>query len=96
MTDWALGALSVTVKFAFTVPELPSVTVTSSIERDGSPSSSRIVPMPWPSAIVAFVGPERLTKYVSLLSFSRSPLTRTVTVLVVWPAAKVTVPLPAW
>ena len=52
-----------------------------------------IVPTPWLSAIVALVGFERLTKYVSFGSSRRSPLTCTVTGLVVCPAAKVTVPL---
>ena len=76
------------MKVALTVPALPSVTVTSSIESVGSGSSSVIVPTPWPSAIVAFVGFERLTKNVSFASSSRSPLTSTVTVFVVWPGGE--------
>ena len=84
------------MKFAGIVPLWPSPVVTSLIERDGRPSSSTIVPIPWPSGMVAFVGLERLRKYVSLLSSRRSPLTRTVTVFDVSPGAKVSVPVRAW
>ena len=49
-------------------------------------------PIPWPSEIVAFVGLERLRKYVSVLSSITSPLTWTVTILDVSPGAKVSVP----
>ena len=52
-----------------------SVTPASPIEISGGGSSSRIVPMPWLSAIVAFVGAERLTKKVSSGSSSVSPVT---------------------
>ncbi len=52
-----------------------------------------IVPRPWPSASVAFDAFERLTENVSVGSNAVSPLTSTVTVLVVWPAAKFSVPL---
>jgi hypothetical protein len=86
----------VTVKFAFTVPESPSVTVTSSMDSVGAPSSSVIVPTPWASEIVALPGFVRLRKNVSLFSSSRSPLTSTVTCFVVWPAVNVSVPLAAW
>jgi hypothetical protein len=80
---------------ATVVPVSPSITLTSLIVSVDGGSSSVIVPMPCPSAIVAFDGFERLTKKVSLASSSVSPLTRTVTVSVVWPAAKVSVPLAA-
>jgi len=62
LTVCPLGAESVTVKLALTVPELPSVTVTSLIDRIGRPSSSMIVPIPCESAMVAFVGAERLSE----------------------------------
>ena len=62
MTVRPLAALSVTVNVAFVVPESPSITVASFTERAGGASSSVIVPTPWPSAIVAFAGLERLTK----------------------------------
>ena len=62
VTARPLGALRLTVKLAFTVPLLPSVTVTSLIESAGGGSSSVIVPRPCPSSIVALTGPERLTK----------------------------------
>jgi hypothetical protein len=53
---------------------------------------SAIVPTPSLSEIVAFTGPARLTRNVSSISSSTSPLTRTVTVFVVSPATNVTVP----
>ena len=84
-----------TVKVAATCPESPSVTVTSLIESAGSGSLSVIVPRPCPSAIVAFDGFVRLTKYVSFASSSRSLLTWTVTCFVVWPGVKVSVPFIA-
>ena len=93
---WPLGAESVTVKFALTEPELPSVTVTSLTVRVGGVSSSMIAPPPWSSARVAFVGSVRLRTYVSLASSSRSPLTSTVSCCVVWPGVKVSEPLRAW
>ena len=80
------------MKAALTVPALPSVTVTSLIESVGGGSSSVIVPTPWASAIVALAGLVRLTRNVSLVSSSRSPLTETVIVCVVWPGAKVRSP----
>ena len=78
------------MKIALTVPALPSVTVTSLIEMVGAASSSVIVPMPWPSRMVALVGLVRFTKKVSLISSSRSPWTWTVKVCVVTPGLKVT------
>jgi hypothetical protein len=85
--------LSVTVKAAFVVPELPSVTVTSLIESAGSGSSSVIVPTPWLSVMVAFTAPERFRVKVSLSSSIVSPRTGTVMVPVVEPATMVSVPL---
>jgi hypothetical protein len=55
-----------------------------------------IVPNPWPSAMTAFVGLERLTKYVSSGSSCVSPKTRTLKFRAVCPASKVRVPLRAW
>jgi hypothetical protein len=81
------------VKTAFTVPALPSVTVASSIESDGAPSSSVIVPSPDPSPIVALTALVRLTLNVSSASSSVSPLTSTVTVFVVSPVRKVSCPV---
>ncbi|MBI1916587.1 MAG: hypothetical protein HYS12_17905 [Planctomycetes bacterium] len=60
------------MKVAFTAPVLPSVTVTSLMEILGS--SSRMVPIPWPSAMIALVGALRLTTKVSFGSPRRSPL----------------------
>jgi hypothetical protein len=54
-----------------------------------------IVPNPWTSAITAFVELERFTKYVSSDSTCMSPEMRTLTFRIVWPAAKVSVPLCA-
>ena len=44
------------MKVALTVPVLPSVTVTSLMLSEGAGSSSRMVPRPWPSAMVALTG----------------------------------------
>jgi hypothetical protein len=46
LTVLPLGADSVTVKVRFVVPLLPSVAVTSSIERLGASSSSVMVTVP--------------------------------------------------
>ncbi len=83
------------MKTALVVPASPSVTVASPIDTVGSVSSSVIVPTPCASAIVAFEGRLRLTKKLSVASSSRSPLTMTVTVCVVTPAAKFSVPAAA-
>ena len=80
------------MKVAATVPELPSVTVTSLTDSAGSASSSVIVPMPCASTIVALPAFVRLTVNVSFGSSRKSPLTMTVTCFVVSPAAKVSVP----
>jgi hypothetical protein len=80
---------------ALVFPLLPSTTATSSIESDGGGSSSRIVPNPLPSAIVALTAFERTTVYVSSASSRRSPLTCTVKVRDVSPAGIVSVPLVA-
>ena len=69
---------------------LPSVLVTSLMLIRGS--LSRMVPMPWPSAMVALVAALRLTAKVSFGSPRRSPLTATVIVALVWPAGMVTSP----
>ena len=80
------------MKVALTLPPLPSVTVTLLIEMVGSESLSLTVPRPCPSAMVTFDGFERLSVNVSFASSSRSPLTSTVTVFVVSPGVKVSVP----
>ena len=54
-----------------------------------------IAPTPWPSPIVPLTGAESVSAYVSLTSSSRSPLTVTVTLLVVSPGVKVRSPLRA-
>ena len=79
------------MKVALDVPVLPSVTVTSLIERPAVASSSVIVPTPWPSAIVALTGAaqvdeERLVDLVEQVAAAPA----TVMVCVVWPGAKVT------
>ncbi|MNS91340.1 hypothetical protein D3C72_1254250 [compost metagenome] len=91
------AALSVIVNTASTVPELPSVIVTSSIVKFGrGASSSSIVTNPWLSEIVAPpVALVRLTVKDSLPSSSSSPLTVRDTVLLLSPGAKVIVPLAA-
>ena len=54
--------------------------------------SSLIVPMPKPSAILAFVAPDKLTLKVSMPSNTASLLIFSVIVCVVTPGAKVSVP----
>ena len=61
----------------------------------GCVSSLTMVPTPWPSAMVALTGVSRLTKKVSVGSNLVSPTTCTVTVWLVSPGAKMTVPLVA-
>ena len=68
---------------------VPSLSVRSLIAMVGAVSSFVIVPRPWPSRIVAFVSPDRLTKNVSLSSYFVSPLTSTWTCCVVMPGEKV-------
>jgi hypothetical protein len=55
-------------------------------------SSSVIVPIAWPSARVALTGSARLTKKCSSGSSSRSGVTATVSVRVVWPGLKTRLP----
>ena len=62
---------------ALVVPELPSVTVTSSTESVGVGSSSVIVPSPSPSTIVPLIGFESVTVSVSASSSNRSSRTGT-------------------
>ena len=88
-----LGTDSDTVKFAFVVPALPSVTVTSSIAIDGTGSLSVIVPVPIAVVIVALPGFDSVTRYVSLISSLRSPWTVMGIVCVVAPGANVRVPV---
>ena len=73
----------------------PTTLTQDTARRPGALTSSFvIVPCPWPSASVAPTGPLRLTRKVSFGSTVVSPLTTTAIVLLVWPAAKVR--LPVW
>src|SRR5215212_359944 len=96
----SLGVDRVTLKTNGVVPHglkkvekqlLPSFSDTSLIDRLAL-SSSTIVPTPCGSAIVAFVGLERLTQNVSSSSSMASPQIMTLTVCVVEPGVKVSVP----
>jgi hypothetical protein len=77
------------------VPLSPSATATLPTESAGAVSSSMIVPVPVPSAITALTAFDRFSVYVSFASSRVSPLTTTVTVFVVSPTAKLSVPLTA-
>ena len=92
--SFPLAASRVTVKVRSAEPLSPSVTLGASIESEGSSSSSVIVPVPLPAVAdtVAFVGLLRATTTVSSGSSVVSPVTDTVTVLLVSPAANVSVP----
>ena len=58
--SWTPGAADVvTVKVMVVVLPVPSVTLTSLTATVGKGSLSRMVPTPWPSAMVALVGTER-------------------------------------
>ena len=70
---------------------MPSVTPGASLTEIRG-SSSRMVPMPWPTPMVALTGALRLTAKVSVSSGSRSPVTATATVADVRPAGMVTSP----
>ena len=93
-----LSAFAVTVNSA---GPPPSSTVASPMARTGSggggggvtPSSSRMVPTPSASAIVAPVALLRVTVNVSSCSSSLSSITVTSMVAVLWPAENVSVPL---
>ena len=76
------------------LPLLPSAEVTSLMLRLAA-SSLVMVPLPVASAIVAPLAPERLTEKVSVGSTRVSPVTWTVTDLLVSPTAKFSVPLAA-
>jgi hypothetical protein len=61
----ALAADKVTVKVAFALPALPSVTEALPMLSAGAGSSFTIIPVPWLTAIVALVAPLRTTLNVS-------------------------------
>src|SRR5438552_457930 len=88
---WELGLDRLTVKMALAVPLFPSITVTSLMLIDGAGSSLSMVPIPWLSAMVALVAPERVTWNLSLGLTLMSPLTWSVIVLFVWPGVIVPV-----
>ena len=77
---------------AVTEPTSGSMTVTFANASVGIGSSSVIVPVPWLSAIVAFVGFDRLAANVSSNSSRVSPTMGTVKVLVRTPGANESVP----
>ena len=91
-------AVSVTLKFALTVPMFPSVTVTSEMAMPGCgrPSSLMIVPTPWLSVTIAFAAAPRLTKNVSSGSTTTSPMMPMKRLLVVAPGKTVNEPLFVW
>src|SRR5207248_1848327 len=82
-----LAADRLTVKVNVFVPELPSVAATLLMDSSGLGSSFRMVPVPWALLRVAWVGLPRLMKNVSSGSFTVSPLTSTVIVLLMIPGA---------
>ena len=95
------AADSRSVIVTFVVFLSPSVTLTSCTVIDGAgggggaTSSSTIATLPVPSAIVRPCGFESRTVKPSRPSTDASPITVTVIVALVWPAANVTVPV-AW
>ena len=93
MISRPLAALREATKVRAVDPLSPSETVGEERETVGGASSSVIVPVAVPAAIVAFVGERSFTETVSSGSSSRSPMTDTAMVLLVSAAAKVRVPL---
>ena len=93
VTRLPLPALSVTVNVNDGVaPTVPSGTLGDEIDSVGAASSSVIVPVPVPVEMVAFVALLNATTTVSSDSSVVSPLTDTVTLRLVTPAANVSVP----
>ena len=78
-----------------TLKDAPGITVPAGQTTGGGVSSVVIVPCPWPSPRSAPEAPDRFTKKVSVASGDVSPLTSTVTVFVLSPAAKLRDPEPA-
>ena len=97
MTGPVAACESVTVKLSCAVPLSPSVIEASPMASVGTTgcavSSSTMVPTPVPSAMVALCGLLSTTLNCSLPSTSVSGAMAMVMVLLVSPAAKVTVPL---
>ena len=94
MISRVLGTDSATVKVAAVVPPVPSAIEMSSTVRLAV-SSSTIVPVPWPSSIVAPAAPLSSNENVSSSSSSVSPTVVIFTVRLVTPGANVTVPAAA-
>ena len=97
MTLPVAAAESATVKVAVVVPELPSATLTSLIDKLGvgggaAVSTSVIVPVAVVRAIVAPLAEDSATEKVSFASATVSRVTLIVTVFEVSPAAKVREP----
>ena len=92
VTRLPLAALSVTRNVRAAAPPSPSVTLGELIDSVGAPSSSVIVPVPVPAEMVAFAALLNATTTVSSSSSVVSPVTNTVTLRLVTPAANVRVP----
>ena len=88
------AALRVAVYVSGVEPLSPSVTLGSLIDSVGVASSSVIVPVPVPAVVetAAFTGSFSRTFTVSFASSKTSPVTDTLKVWLVVPAAKVSVP----
>ena len=92
VTSFVLAGASVTVKVRFTVPASPSLTRGESMESAETVSSSAIVPVPDAVPTAAPSALPSVTTTVSSDSAALSPITDTVMVLLLSPAAKVRVP----
>ena len=87
-----LALLRVSVNVRFVEPLSPSVTLGESMDTVGVPSSSVIVPVPVAVETAAFAALLSVTTTVSSASSVVSPVTDTLKVWLVAPAAKVSVP----
>ena len=92
MTTFPLAELRETVNSSVVEPLSPSPTPGESMETVGVVSSSVIVPVPVEIARAAFSGFSSVTTTVSSGSLAKSPVTETVMLFVVSPAAKVRAP----
>ena len=90
VTGWADGQVRVAVTVATPPASAMGLPLRLKVTL-GGPSSSMIVPVPVAVERMALAGLERLTAKVSFNSSTRSPLTETLTVLLVSPGLKVRV-----
>ena len=93
VTGKPLAAERETVNGIGVTPELPSDREVLEIDTTGTGSSSTIVPVAVAVPNVALTGPESATEKASFFSYSKSPATNTVKVVLVEPTGIVALPV---